>query len=98
MSSVYDALRISKRLQEAGFTRKQADAIAELLRDEIIGANITKQHLDDAIQKQAVSAEIANERFSHALEQAKTAMTLRFGTLIAGGIAVFEIIRRYLLG
>jgi hypothetical protein len=45
-----DTLVIARRLTEAGLTREQAEAHAEVLRDVITGEAATKQDLRDAVR------------------------------------------------
>jgi hypothetical protein len=48
---VIDTLGYMKRLEAAGFERKQAEALAEGLRDEVTTQLATKRDLDNAVAR-----------------------------------------------
>ena len=41
-----DTLRISRRLENANFSEKQAEELADILREAVEGDLVTKDHLD----------------------------------------------------
>ena len=41
-----DTLKISRRLESANFSEKQAEELADILREAVVGDLVTKDHLD----------------------------------------------------
>jgi hypothetical protein len=41
-----DTLKISRRLEGANFSEKQAEELADILREAVVGDLVTKDHLD----------------------------------------------------
>ena len=76
MAYAFDTLGYSKRLQDAGIARPQADAHAEAARDFIMHELVTKADLNLA------------------LENLKSSLTIRLGSIVAGGVAVLAVILR----
>jgi hypothetical protein len=74
-----DTLGYMKRLEAAGFERKQAEALAEGLRDEVTTNLATKQDL-----------EIAVARLEHKIEALlwKHSLGVLLGVLAIGGVLI----------
>ena len=45
-SAAFDTLKLSRRLEEAGFTREQATGLAEALNDTLAETLVTRDYLD----------------------------------------------------
>jgi hypothetical protein len=50
-TTMIDTLKLSKKLADAGMDRKQAEAIAEELKDGLDKSAVTKEQLDAALSK-----------------------------------------------
>ena len=46
-----DTLKISRRLENADFSEKQAEELADILREAVEGDLVTKDHLDARVAK-----------------------------------------------
>jgi hypothetical protein len=46
LSGMIDTLKISPRLERANFSEKQAEELADILREAIVGDLVTKDHFD----------------------------------------------------
>lgn len=54
MAIAFDTLGYAKRLREAGYTQKQAEAHAEAARDFIMAELVTKSDLASALEAQTL--------------------------------------------
>ncbi len=84
MAVLFDTLRASQELREAGFEARQADAMVSAFAGAMFGNVATKDDVialrDDltALKSDLVALE---ERIEHRL-------TLRFGAMVAGAVAI----------
>ncbi|WP_315740080.1 hypothetical protein [Bradyrhizobium sp. SZCCHNR1093] len=85
MAYAFDTLGYSKRLQDGGIPRPQADAQAEAARDFIMAELVTKTDL--AATKTELTA---------AIDNAVLRLTVRLGGMVAAGIAALAILERIL--
>jgi hypothetical protein len=46
-----DTLKISRRLENANFSEKQAEELADIIREAVEGDLVTKDHLDARLAK-----------------------------------------------
>lgn len=98
----FDTLAYARRLKEAGFSDRQAEALAEATRDLAVQDFATKSDiaalkadiaaLEQRIMaaEQRVMADIAalEQRFTAALDTLGLRLTVRMGGLVAIGVAV----------
>lgn len=76
MAFAFDTLGYSKRLQDAGVARGEAEAHAEAARDFVMHEPVTKTDL------------------ALALDNLKSSMTIRLGSIVAAGVAALAILQR----
>ena len=91
----FDTLTYARRLKEAGFSDRQAEALAEATRDLAVQDFATKSDIaalkaDIAALEQRVMADLAalEQRFMAALDTLGLRLTVRMGGLVAIGVAV----------
>ena len=77
MAAVLDTLRFSQRLQQAGVSREQAEAHAEVARDMVMADLVTK---DDLV---AVKTELLS-----ALREQELRITIKFGAMMVAAVGV----------
>jgi hypothetical protein len=79
----FDTLTYARRLKEAGFSDRQAEALAEATRDLAVQDFATKSDIA------ALKADIAalEQRFTAALDTLGLRLTVRMGGLVAIGVA-----------
>ncbi len=85
MAYAFDTLGYSKRLQDSGVPRPQADAHAEAARDFIMTELVTKTDLA-ATKTELVAA----------IDNAVLRLTIRLGGMIAASVAMLGILDRLL--
>ena len=92
MTYVFDTWGYAKRLRDAGVEGSQAEAHAEAARDFIMLELVTKQDLD--VRFRVVETEMKNmelrfdSRLSSQIHALEIRLTLRFGAMMAAGIAI----------
>jgi len=83
MAFVVDTFGYSKHLQSAGVPALQADAHAEAARESIMNELVTKQDLTLAI-----------DNVKLAMDNVKSSLTIRLGSMIVAGIAALAVLQR----
>ena len=83
-ATTFDTLAYSKRLQELGFTREQAEGFAQIQR-EIIDDKLATKH-DLRGLEQAISQDIKDVRAE--LKELEYRLTIRLGGMMAASIAI----------
>jgi hypothetical protein len=83
MAFAFDTLGYSKHLQDAVVPRPQAEAHAEAVRDFIMRELVTKDDLN---------AGVGN--LQSGIENAKSSLTIRLGSMIGAGIAALAVLQR----
>ena len=84
MPFAFDTLGYSKRLQDVGVSRPQAEAHAEAARDFMMTELVTKTDLPAAVG--TLKSEIENTKLS---------LTIRLGSMIGAGIAALAVLQRF---
>lgn len=90
MAESFDALRFARKLTESGFTREQAEALAELIRDEVLAGVAKSSSLDQAEMRIKQQLEHVEERTRHKIEQSERSVWIKLGGLLVvavGGLA-----------
>lgn len=82
MAYAFDTLGYSKRLQDAGISRPQAEAHAEAAREFIMVELVTKQDLALAI-----------DNLKLAMDNVKSSLTIRLGSMIGAGVAALAMLQ-----
>ena len=85
MSMAFDSLRYSQRLQQAGISRDQAEAHAELARDMDIADLATKADLINVRTELQAEIKLLEQR-----------ITIRLGTMLAAAVGVIVAAQRFL--
>jgi hypothetical protein len=89
MTAVFDTLKFSKRLKEAGFTENQAEGLAEAIKEAGGEADLATKR---DIKELAMKEDIANLR-TEIERMGRLIITWNVGTLIAVASLVFVILR-----
>jgi hypothetical protein len=81
-TATFDTLDFSKRLQQLGFTREQAEGFAQMQREIIDAQLVTREYLDRRLNE---------------LEARLTVnLTNRFGVMLAAAVAVLAVLIKIL--
>ena len=83
MAFAFDTLGYSKHLQNAGIPAGHADAHAEAARTFIMNELVTKADLALAIDNMKL-----------AMDNVKSSLTIRLGSMIGAGIAALAVLQR----
>ena len=92
MPETFDALRFARKLNEAGFTREQAETLAELVRDEVIAGSAKLDTFNDLETRIKQQTERVEERMRHRIEQAERSIWIKFGGLLVVAVGALATI------
>jgi DNA-binding transcriptional MerR regulator len=92
MPATFDALRFARKLLEAGFTREQAETLAELVRDEVVAGSAQLDTFNDLEERIKQQVERAEERMSHKIEQTERSIWIKFGGLLVVAVGALATI------
>jgi hypothetical protein len=98
VSKSFDSLLFSQSLQAAGFTREQADTLAELIRDQVVKGAATAVDLEGMETRLRERAERLEERFEHKIDKTEKSMTIKFGTMLVVAVGVLAAVIKLLQG
>lgn len=90
--AMIDTLKYTHQLEEASFTKKQAEATVRILCDVLEKDLATKKDIRE-IQQKLNEAEIT---LSHKIERLGLHLTIKLGTMFAAGLALITTILKVL--
>ena len=92
MPETFDALRFARKLNDAGFTREQAETLAELIRDEVIAGSAKIDAFNDLQSRITQQMDRVEERMRHRIEQAERSIWIKFGGLLVVAVGALATI------
>jgi hypothetical protein len=92
MPETFDALRFARKLNEAGFTREQAETLAELIRDDVIAGSAKRDAFNDLESRITQQMDRVEERMRHRIEQAERSIWIKFGGLLVVAVGALATI------
>jgi hypothetical protein len=84
MALSFDTLQYAKKLQQAGFTEKQAEIQAETFKEQ---AELINSWADDNL---ATKRDI--KELEHSIKEMGYKITIRLGSMIAGAVVILGIL------
>ena len=99
MVLTFDTLQYAKKLQQAGFTEKQAEIQAETFKEQAAFINdwidaslATKRDLKDVEERLIVRINDIEERLTNRINEMSYKMTIKLGSMIAGAVIVLGVL------
>jgi len=94
--SVFDSLSFKQELTKVGFPADQAEALAALTRDHVLGNATTKDDLLNLERRLDEKIDRVEERLKSEIKQLDQRMTIKLGSMIVVAVAVIVAAQRLL--
>lgn len=94
---MFNAIKYSKQLEEAGFSREQAEAQLEVMTEILEGDLTTKEDLKNVEMSLRNDLKTVETRLEHKIQQLEYRMTIKLGSLMILGITVMATLMKFWL-
>jgi len=93
MALTFDTLQYAKKLQQAGFTEKQAEIQAETFKEQ---AELINDWVDNNLATKR-DLKDAEERLANRINEMSYKLTVKLGSMIAGAVVILGVLMPIML-
>lgn len=90
----FDSLGFAQELKKVDFPSDQAEVLASLIRDHVVGNTVRKEDLTNTENRLNEKVDRAEERITSELRQLEQRMTIKLGAMMAGAVAIIVAIQK----
>lgn len=92
----FDSLGFAQELKKANVPADQAEVLATLIRDHVVGNTVKKENLTDTESRLNEKIDRVEERITSELRQLEQRMTIKLGAMMAGAVAIIVAAQKLL--
>ncbi|NJO54564.1 MAG: hypothetical protein HC829_06740 [Bacteroidales bacterium] len=86
--SLFDSLGFAQELKKVNVPGDQAETLAALIRDHVVGNTVKKENLADTENRLNEKIDRVEERITSELRQVEQRMTIKLGAMMAAAVAI----------
>jgi hypothetical protein len=94
--SYFDSLGFAQELKKVNFSADQAEALAALIRDHVLGSAATKEDLLNVEKRLDEKIDRVEERLKAELKQLEQRMTIKLGSIVVVAMGIIAAIQKLL--
>ena len=91
----FDSLGFAQELKKVALSSEQAETLASLIRDHVVGNTVRKDDLTGAESRLTEKIDRIQERTTSELKQLEQRMTIKLGSMLVVAIGVIAAVQKF---